>query len=418
MKAEVELWDFGGQPDYNVVHQVFMDRTNAALVVIDESREGAFVSALYWMELLRKRCLEIDGALLVSARTDRTNLSPEVSAARKARELGFKGFLRTSAMTGAGVNEVRASLADIIRWSRLPILTMPARWHAVRDGIRRLAAEARPLVPLSVIETQLSIPKSEHEEMGILLEVLHGEGEVFLLGRRPGDVLVLLHPDVLNRYANSVVLGARTNVHGVGTVDEAAVLRADFDLRGLTRLPPAEERLLLGSVVDLLVDSGACYRENGKLLFPSQRPGRKIKCFLSHNSNDKPLAEDLGRQLLDNGIEIWFDKWEILAGDSLTFKIEEGIDSANAFIILMSPHSMKAKWVKEELRIAIQRRLNDPEFAVIPVLLQDCEIPAFLRDYVYVDWRSPTEETFRFLLDSLRGIRAKPKGNLSRRRLM
>ena len=233
---------------------------------------------------------------------------------------------------------------------------------------------------------------------------------MFVLHPRADSTLVLLQPNTLNRYASSVVMAARTNALGPWVVDESSVLRAEIDLQGFERLPAADERLVLDSVVRLLLGAGACRRENGKLIFPNQQIGRAIKCFLSHNSADKPIAEELARSLLDKGIDVWLDKWEILAGESLTSKIEEGIDSANAFIILMSPNSMKAKWVKRELRIALQRRLRDPDFVLIPILVQDSDIPAFLRDYVYVDWRSPAkEEQYEFLLNSLRGIRTKPQ---------
>ncbi len=139
---------------------------------------------------------------------------------------------------------------------------------------------------------------------------------------------------------------------------------------------------------------------------------RAIKCFVSHNSADKPVAEQVARRLLDSGIDVWLDKWEILAGESLTSRIEEGIADANAFVILMSPHSMKAKWVKEELRIAIQRRLEDDSFALIPILLQDCEVPGFLKDYAYVDWRGDTDTAYDFLIRSLRGLKSKPQSNI------
>jgi hypothetical protein len=103
-----------------------------------------------------------------------------------------------------------------------------------------------------------------------------------------------------------------------------------------------------------------------------------------------------------------FDKWDVFAGESLISSIGQGVDGASAFIILMSPRSMSSKWVKEELRIALQRRIADPEFALIPILLEKCDIPAFLRDYVYVDWREQREEAFEFLVNSLRRTKRKP----------
>jgi len=46
-----------------------------------------------------------------------------------------------------------------------------------------------------------------------------------------------------------------------------------------------------------------------------------MKAFISHNSKDKSIAQSIGQFLLDQGIDVWFDKWEINAGESLTDKI-------------------------------------------------------------------------------------------------
>lgn len=47
--------------------------------------------------------------------------------------------------------------------------------------------------------------------------------------------------------------------------------------------------------------------------------------FLSHASKDKPFVEKLAQSLKKIGINVWFDKWEIDVGDSITWKVEEGI---------------------------------------------------------------------------------------------
>ena len=38
MEREVWLWDFAGQPDYRLIHQLYMDETALALLVIDPTR--------------------------------------------------------------------------------------------------------------------------------------------------------------------------------------------------------------------------------------------------------------------------------------------------------------------------------------------------------------------------------------------
>lgn len=47
--------------------------------------------------------------------------------------------------------------------------------------------------------------------------------------------------------------------------------------------------------------------------------------FLSHSSVDKPFVEKLAFDLDGVGVDVWFDKWAINVGDSLTWRIEEGI---------------------------------------------------------------------------------------------
>ncbi len=134
-----------------------------------------------------------------------------------------------------------------------------------------------------------------------------------------------------------------------------------------------------------------------------------MKCFISHNWKDKDTAEEIGRRLLQHGIDVWLDKWEMYAGESLTTGIAEGIRNSNVFIILMSSNSMNSQWVKEELRIALQRRLKDPDFKLIPILLNNCEITEFLQDYIYIDWQGDTNKAFESLLRAVKQVSVKPE---------
>lgn len=56
--------------------------------------------------------------------------------------------------------------------------------------------------------------------------------------------------------------------------------------------------------------------------------------FLSHSSADKTFVEKLAKDLEGVGVNVWFDKWEIKVGDSLTGKIEEGLQ-ANDYLELV-----------------------------------------------------------------------------------
>jgi len=56
------------------------------------------------------------------------------------------------------------------------------------------------------------------------------------------------------------------------------------------------------------------------------------RAFISHSHADKPLAEELARALLDQGVDPWLDRWEIQPGDSLIRKIfDEGLGKCSVF---------------------------------------------------------------------------------------
>lgn len=134
-----------------------------------------------------------------------------------------------------------------------------------------------------------------------------------------------------------------------------------------------------------------------------------MKIFLSYNSFDSRWAEFIGNELQREGIEVWLDKWEILGGDSISSKIQEGLSSASAFVLLLSNNSLKSMWVKEELRFAFQQRAKTT-FKIIPILLENCEVPPFLRDYRYLDWSDSTKVSVKDLVYSINGTPAKGSG--------
>lgn len=109
-----------------------------------------------------------------------------------------------------------------------------------------------------------------------------------------------------------------------------------------------------------------------------------IRVFVSHSSHDKErFVEPFALRLRERGIDAWLDKWEMLPGDSLVDKIfEEGLKDAAAFVIVLSQASVSSEWVRKELNTATVQSIEKGT-KLIPIVLDDCEIPACLRDKVY-----------------------------------
>jgi hypothetical protein len=108
------------------------------------------------------------------------------------------------------------------------------------------------------------------------------------------------------------------------------------------------------------------------------------KVFISHASEDKErFVLEFAKKLRDDGIDAWLDIWEMLPGDSLIDKIfNEGLKNAKAVIVVLSKFSINKKWVKEELNAAIIKKINSGS-KLIPVLIDDCEIPEPLKSTVW-----------------------------------
>jgi hypothetical protein len=109
------------------------------------------------------------------------------------------------------------------------------------------------------------------------------------------------------------------------------------------------------------------------------------RVFLSHASEDKDrFVLDFAKQLRENGIDVWLDRWEMLPGDSLVDKIfEEGLKEADAIIIVLSEYSVDKPWVREELNASIMKRIKKG-VKIIPVVIDDCEVPESLKSTLWV----------------------------------
>jgi hypothetical protein len=109
-------------------------------------------------------------------------------------------------------------------------------------------------------------------------------------------------------------------------------------------------------------------------------------CFISYFSGDKEFVRRVEQELRFREVELWLDEYEIEVGDSISSKIERGLAQSYTLMIVLSPEALSSAWVKEELRAAYSLRLAG-ELKILPVLHKECDIPPFLADYKYADFR-------------------------------
>ena len=135
--------------------------------------------------------------------------------------------------------------------------------------------------------------------------------------------------------------------------------------------------------------------------------------FLSHNSRDKPLVEEIGAQLRGKGLRVWLDKWELRPGFPWQERLEEGVRASRAVAVFVGAGGL-GSWQEPEMRAFLARSKRE-EVPIIPVLIPGCpdspQLALFLEALTWVDLRGGvTDDGLTRLIWGITGIKAEDTG--------
>jgi WD40 repeat protein len=275
-QREILLWDFAGQVDYRLVHQLFMDDAAAAVLVFNPQNENPFEGLGQWERDLVKATRKPFVKLLAAGRVDRGGLVvSSASMKRFMAERGFRGALyQTSAKTGVGCEKLRDAIVAAIEWNNIPETASPAFYHRMKKEILQLRDSGLVLIRLSELKQRLAmtLPANSFklEELETVIGLLSGPG---LIQRLDFGGFILLRPEVLSHYAAAVVRSVRQHPQELGCIHENLLLAADLDYQDLERLPREDEAVVLRALLDKFVSRAWCLRQSHEntvlLTFPS-----------------------------------------------------------------------------------------------------------------------------------------------------
>jgi len=97
---------------------------------------------------------------------------------------------------------------------------------------------------------------------------------------------------------------------------------------------------------------------------PKQRPLPR-EVFLSHSSKDRHFAEKIAAVLRDHGVPVWYSATNIVGAQQWQDEIGKALARCDWFLVVLSPHSIKSKWVKLELAYALNAARFDNR--IIPI---------------------------------------------------
>ena len=122
------------------------------------------------------------------------------------------------------------------------------------------------------------------------------------------------------------------------------------------------------------------------------QPKQSLTAFLCHSSGDKPTAQELYTRLRADGIEPWLDVENLLPGQDWESEIRKAVKRSDTIIICLSEASInKRGFVQKEIKFALDVADELPEGAIflIPLKLEECEVPERLRSKHWVEYFRP-----------------------------
>ena len=125
----------------------------------------------------------------------------------------------------------------------------------------------------------------------------------------------------------------------------------------------------------------------------SARIPREI--FLSHSNRNQKFARRVADTLRDRAIPVWYSETHIVGAEQWHDEIGNALARCDWFLLVLSPQSVKSRWVKRELVHA----LNDDRYDnhIVPLLYRPCDVNQ-------LSWTLPSIQAVDFTRDERGGF--------------
>ncbi len=147
--------------------------------------------------------------------------------------------------------------------------------------------------------------------------------------------------------------------------------------------------------------------------------------FLSHASEDAAWCEQLAERLRNEGVRVWFDKWQLKPGHNIDDRINDGLEKSRKLVAVWTEHYFADRkvWTLAESYAKQHEDVLGRERLLIPLLRHDCKVKPTLQGLLYLDCRNDADFDLRFrqLIEALdmpkRGLEAEDRAELREREL-
>ncbi len=270
-ECETVLWDLAGQPDYRLVHTLFLDDVDLALILFDPTHpHNPLKGVEYWLNQLNNKN-KICKTILVGARSDRGAPTLTVEELEQfCQQHGVThGYVVTSALTAEGLTELMERIQQSLHWDEMTATITTLTFRHIKELVLQLKEDPTThevILTPTALRTHLenSAPQWHFSDAQLMtaLQHLSHHGYVSILRCSSGKSVILLVPDLLANLASSLILEARRNEKGLGALEEIRVLQGNYNLPELVPLNLADQKVLLDAALVLFLEHHICFREH------------------------------------------------------------------------------------------------------------------------------------------------------------
>lgn len=136
----------------------------------------------------------------------------------------------------------------------------------------------------------------------------------------------------------------------------------------------------------------------------SRAPGltKRPSVFLSYAGPDRATAQLLALRLQDAGVDVWWDEL-VRPGMSWRIELEKQIQASDYIIVLVSSASDGSIFFGgDQQSSSFLKELRDRSISIIPIRIDDVEMPSDLSGTLYLDLRTDPRSAIDRLVSQLR----------------
>jgi hypothetical protein len=117
---------------------------------------------------------------------------------------------------------------------------------------------------------------------------------------------------------------------------------------------------------------------------PHDSSGSKhFDVFISYASEDSEFVRSIRTRLANRNLTCWFDQEQLKPGQDWSKALKDAISDSRLCLIVIGRHVQDKPWLSKEWALILASTWDQSDLAVLPVLVDNADLPTFLRKWQY-----------------------------------